>query len=121
MKRIETPIPNPVFRRRSSGVLMHITSLAGRHGSGDLGPEAHRFVGFLAAAGQSWWQMLPVGPVGRAPWFSPYDSASSFAGSPLLVSLELLGRDSLLTPRELAPARDLAARRVNFSVVLRFR
>ena len=50
--------------RRSAGVLLHPTSLPGPHGSGDLGPEARAFVDFLAAAGQSWWQMLPVNPIG---------------------------------------------------------
>jgi 4-alpha-glucanotransferase len=109
------------FRRRSSGVLMHVTSLPGRHGSGDLGTEAHRFLDFLAAAGQSWWQMLPVCPAGRAPGFSPYDSPSAFAGSPWLVSLDALGRDGLLTKRDLDPVPGLSARRVNFPAVLRFR
>jgi 4-alpha-glucanotransferase len=89
--------------RRSSGLLLHPTSLAGPHGSGDLGPEAHDFVDFLAAGGQSWWQMLPVGPPGAAPGFSPYSSYSAFAGSPYLISLELLKRDRLLDARDIAP------------------
>src|SRR6187401_3650633 len=89
------------FRVRSSGVLMHVTSLPGPHGSGDLGPEAHRFIDFLAAAGQSWWQTLPIGPAGRPPAFSPYDSASAFAGSPWLVSLADLARHRLLSKRDL--------------------
>jgi 4-alpha-glucanotransferase len=109
------------FRRRSSGVLMHVTSLPGPHGSGDLGPEAHRFIDFLAAAGQSWWQMLPIGPAGRAPAFSPYDSPSAFAGSPWLVSLVDLARQSLLSKRDLEPAPGLSSRQVNFPAVLRFR
>lgn len=109
------------FRRRCSGILMHLTSLPGPHGSGDLGPHAHRFVEFLAAAGQSWWQMLPIGPPGRAPGFSPYDSASAYAGSPWLVSLEVLRRDGLLTKRDLKPAPSFSSRQVNFSAVRRFR
>jgi 4-alpha-glucanotransferase len=100
---------------------MHVTSLPGLHGSGDIGPEAHRFIDFLAAAGQSWWQTLPIGPPGRAPAFSPYDSASAFAGSPWLVSIEVLGRDGLLAKRELQPAPGLSARHVNFPATLRFR
>ncbi|MCI0356094.1 MAG: 4-alpha-glucanotransferase, partial [Acidobacteria bacterium] len=60
------------FLRRSSGILMHVTSLPGPHGCGDLGPKAHRFIDFLADAGERWWQMLPIGPPGRAPAFSPY-------------------------------------------------
>ena len=99
------------FRRRSSGVLMHVTSLPGPHGSGDVGPEAHRFIDFLAAAGQSWWQTLPIGPVTRSPAFSPYDSASAFAGSPWLVSLVDLARQSLLSTRDLEPAPGLSRMR----------
>src|SRR5258708_4399641 len=61
---------NP-FSERCSGILLHPTSLPGPHGVGDLGPQAHRFVDFLARAGQRYWQMLPVGPlVGPAPWAS---------------------------------------------------
>lgn len=71
--------------RRASGLLLHPTSLPG----GDLGPEAYRFVDFLTAAGQTWWQMLPVCP--PDPWDSPYQSLSSFAGNPKLISEEKLG------------------------------
>lgn len=113
--------PTLDFRRRSSGLLMHVTSLPGPHGSGDLGAEAHRFVDFLAQAGQTWWQMLPIGPPGRAPAFSPYDSASAFAGSPWLVSLGVLAREGLLAPRDLRLAPGLSARRVNFPATLPFR
>src|SRR5678816_3167679 len=91
--------------RRTSGLLLHPTSLPGRHGTGDLGPAAHEFVDFLAAAAQQWWQMLPVGPPGAAPGYSPYSSYSAFAGSPYLVSLELLHRDGLLDRGDLAAPR----------------
>ena len=73
---------------RSSGVLLHITSLPGPHGSGDLGPDAYRLVEWLRAAGQSLWQVLPIHPVG--PGDSPYMGLSAFAGSPTLVALEPL-------------------------------
>ena len=109
------------FHRRSSGILLHITSLPGPHGSGDLGPESHRFVKFLADAGQSWWQTLPIGPPGRAPAFSPYDSPSAFAGSPWLVSLEVLARRGLLGRHDLRPADGLSSRQVNFQATLSFR
>jgi 4-alpha-glucanotransferase len=109
------------FRHRSSGILMHVTSLPGPHGSGDLGTEAHRFIEFLADAGQTWWQMLPLGPPGRSPAFSPYDSASAFAGSPWLVSLGVLAREGLLAARDLRSAPGLSGRRVNFPATLRFR
>ncbi|HEY3837466.1 MAG TPA: 4-alpha-glucanotransferase [Bryobacteraceae bacterium] len=74
---------------RSSGILLHPTSLPGPYGIGDLGPEARRFVDFLAAAGQTLWQVLPLGPTGYGD--SPYQCFSAIAGSPLLISLEDLG------------------------------
>lgn len=81
--------------RRSAGLLLHITSLPGPHGNGDMGPAARRFIDFLQAAGQRWWQMLPVNPPGRGN--SPYSGASAFAGNPLLVSLQDLVEDGLLS------------------------
>lgn len=85
---------------RSSGVLLHPTSLPGRFGAGDLGPEAYRFADFLAAAGQRIWQVLPLGPTGYGD--SPYQSFSTFAGNPLLVSLEKLMEDGDLSAQDLA-------------------
>jgi 4-alpha-glucanotransferase len=76
----------PDLDQRASGVLMHLTSLPGPHGIGDLGPAALEFVDFLAEAGQAWWQMLPVGPTGTGN--SPYMSTSAFAGNPLLIHIE---------------------------------
>ncbi len=87
------------FGERSSGILLHPTSLPGPFGVGDIGPAAHRFAEFLARAGQRWWQMLPVVPPGGGD--SPYDSPSAFAGSPLLVSLEFLARDGWLEASDL--------------------
>ena len=75
---------------RASGVLLHPTSLPGRHGIGGLGPEAYSFLEFLAATGQRWWQMLPLGPTGFGN--SPYQSHSSFAGNALLIDLDDLVR-----------------------------
>jgi 4-alpha-glucanotransferase len=74
--------------QRSSGVLLHITSLPSRGGIGDLGPAAHAFVAFLAAAKQHVWQVLPLCPTGYGN--SPYAGSSAFAGNPSLISLELL-------------------------------
>jgi len=68
---------------RSAGVLLHPTSLPGPCGIGDLGPEAHRFVEFMAAAGLKLWQVLPIGPTGYGD--SPYQCFSAFAGNPMLV------------------------------------
>ena len=111
----------PDFLPRSSGILLHVTSLPGPHGCGDLGAEAHRFLEFLAESGQGWWQMLPIGPPGRAPGWSPYDSASAFAGSLWLVSLTSIARQGLLPPHELKPPPGLTSRRVNFAATLRYR
>src|SRR5580700_5827276 len=79
---------------RSSGILLHPTSLASPYGIGDLGAEARRFVDFLAAAGQSLWQVLPLGPTGYGD--SPYQCFSARAGNPLLISLEGLVEKSWL-------------------------
>jgi 4-alpha-glucanotransferase len=83
---------------RSSGVLLHPTSLAGRYGIGDLGPGARAFVEVLARAGQRLWQVLPLGPTGYGD--SPYQCFSAFAGNPLLLSLDDLIDQGLLTPAE---------------------
>jgi 4-alpha-glucanotransferase len=80
---------------RSSGVLLHPTCLPGRFGIGDLGPSAFEFIEWLLAAGQRLWQVLPLGPTGYGN--SPYQSFSAFAGNPLLVSLDALIEEGLLT------------------------
>src|SRR3974390_1689657 len=74
--------------QRSSGVLLHISSLPSYGGIGDLGPAAHEFVDFLAAAKQHVWQVLPLCPTGYGN--SPYAGSSAFAGNPFLISLEFL-------------------------------
>jgi 4-alpha-glucanotransferase len=110
---------NP-FSERCSGILLHPTSLPGPHGVGDLGPEAHRFVDFLARAGQRYWQMLPVAPLGGGA--SPYDSPSAFAGSPLMISLEVLVERGLLDPADVVdPGRFRSGRRVHYAAAQRYR
>jgi 4-alpha-glucanotransferase len=84
---------------RSSGVLLHPTSLPGRFGIGDLGPRAFEFIDMLASAGQRLWQILPLGPTGYGD--SPYQCFSAFAGNPLLISLERLLEDGLLAPTDM--------------------
>ena len=79
---------------RSSGILLHPTSLPGPFGIGDLGPEAYKFVDFLVQAGQSLWQVLPLGPTGYGD--SPYACYSAFAGNTLLISPEQLLVEGLL-------------------------
>jgi 4-alpha-glucanotransferase len=85
---------------RSGGILLHPTSLPGRYGIGDLGEWAYRFVDFLHDAGQSIWQMLPLGPTSYGD--SPYQSLSTFAGNPLLISLDVLAGEGWLTGDDLA-------------------
>ena len=86
--------------KRSCGILMPISSLPSPHGIGTLGAEARKFVDFLAAARQSWWQILPVGPTSYGD--SPYQSFSAYAGNPYFVDLDLLCKDGLLTPDEVS-------------------
>jgi 4-alpha-glucanotransferase len=81
---------------RSSGILLHPTSLPGPFGIGDLGPVAYRWVETLAVMKQSWWQVLPLGPTGAGD--SPYQSFSAFAGNVNLISPELLAQDGLVNP-----------------------
>ena len=78
---------------RASGILLHPTSLPGGFGVGDLGPEAYNFADFLASAGQSLWQVLPLGPTGYGD--SPYAGYSAFAGNTLLISPERLVAEGL--------------------------
>jgi 4-alpha-glucanotransferase len=87
---------------RSAGLLLHPTSLPGPFGIGDLGPGAWRWIDFVADAGCRWWQVLPLGPTGYRD--SPYQSFSSFAGNPLLISPEALLEDGLLSAADLADA-----------------
>ncbi len=95
---------------RFGGVLLHPVSLPGKYPVGDIGPEAYRFVDFLSLAGQTLWQILPIGPTGYGD--SPYASLSSFAGNPLLVSLDQLEERGLVTKEEIA---DLCAEPWGFS------
>jgi len=104
---------------RSSGILLHPTSLPGRFGIGDLGPEAYKFVDFLAAAGQRIWQVLPLGPTGYGD--SPYQLFSAFAGNPLLISLDQLVVEGLLLDEELERAPQFPADEVDYGRVIRFR
>jgi len=102
--------------RRSSGIILPIFSLPSPHGIGTLGQAAHDFAAFLAAAGQRYWQILPIGPTGYGD--SPYQSFSSFAGSPYFIDLDTLAEQGLLTRAEIEGA-DWGAdcRRVDYGKV----
>ncbi len=104
---------------RSSGILLHPTSLPGRFGIGDLGGAAYDFIDFLVASGQSLWQILPLGPTGYGD--SPYQSFSAFAGNPLLVSPDELVDEGLLTEDDLETVPGFPADRVDYGGVLRFK
>ena len=104
---------------RSSGVLAHITSLPGPHGSGDLGAGARHFVDWLAGSGQRLWQILPLG--GPGPGNSPYMAPSAFAGNLILIDLHELHARGWLEADELAPAPGFDAHRVDWASVFPFR
>jgi len=104
---------------RSCGILLHPTSLPGPFGIGDLGPAAYEFADFLEEAGQSIWQMLPLGPTGYGD--SPYQCFSAFAGNPALISLTRLGDEGLLNARDLDDVPDFPADQVEYERVNRFK
>ena len=106
------------LEQRSSGVLLHITSLPGPHGMGDFGPGAYHYVNWLVSAGQSVWQWLPTTPIG--PCDSPYQSVSAFAGSPLMVALEPLVQSGWL-PAPTLPEGGFEAARVDYARVVPWR
>jgi len=88
-----------MFAQRSSGILLHPTSLPSKGGIGDLGPASYEFVNWLAGAKQSLWQVLPLGPVGYGN--SPYSCTSAFAGNVLMISLERLVERGYIDPARL--------------------
>lgn len=98
---------------RTSGILLHPTSLPGNFGVGDLGPEAYKFVDFLVSAGQSLWQVLPLGPTGYGD--SPYACYSAFAGNTLLISPERLIAEGLLDSSNFKTSLAHASDRVDYS------
>src|ERR671939_487300 len=105
--------------KRLSGILLHPTSLPGRFGVGDLGGEAYRFVDWLAAAGQAFWQIMPLGPTGYGD--SPYSSFSAFAGNTNLVSPEKLVESGLLSDSDVQNAPDSAPGRVDYGEVIEYK
>ncbi|HCF62299.1 MAG TPA: 4-alpha-glucanotransferase [Myxococcales bacterium] len=104
--------------KRAAGVILHISSLPGNNGIGDLGEPAHRFVDYLVSAGQAYWQILPVGPNDQG---NPYCAQSSWAGSPFLISLDELARLGDLTAAEVEAARAPHRNGVDYGFVLRTR
>ena len=109
---------NNVTFPRSSGVLLHPTSLPGRYGIGDLGEWAYRFVDWLESAGQTIWQMLPLGPTSYGDL--PYQCLSAFAGNPNLISFDRLVDDGWLMPEEVADVPDFPIYSVDFGEVITY-
>ena len=104
---------------RASGILLHPTSLPGPYGVGDLGAEAYAFVDFLAGAGQTLWQVLPLGPTGYGD--SPYQCFSAFAGNTLLISPDKLVEQGLLAKQDTADAPQFAAERIEYGPVIEYK
>lgn len=109
------------MNKRSSGVLLHITSLPSAYGIGDLGPAAHRFADLLSTAGQRYWQILPLNPT--CPEFanSPYQGTSAFAGNTWLISPEQMVADGFLAPEDIADPPEFSIDRVDYSAVLDYK
>src|SRR4030095_5274492 len=116
---MRVPILQGMSHPRSSGVLLHPTSLPGRFGIGDLGPAARQFVAFLTHARQRIWQVLPLGPTGYGD--SPYQCFSCFAGNPLLISLHALVDADLLSVADVDDARVGPVETVDYGRVIAHR
>ncbi|MDQ5851730.1 MAG: 4-alpha-glucanotransferase [Chloroflexota bacterium] len=108
-----------MFDTRGSGILLHPTSFPGRGGIGELGPAAYRFVDWLHAAGQQFWQILPLGPTGYGD--SPYASFSAFAGNPLLISLKVLANEGLVDAQALDSAPHFNEDSVEYGPVIEWK
>jgi 4-alpha-glucanotransferase len=106
---------------RTSGILLHPTSLPGRFGIGDLGEPAYRFVDFLCETGLRLWQMLPLGAIRGVYDNSPYQCLSIFAGNTMLISLDKLAEEGLLERSDLEPAPDFHGDTVDYETVTRFK
>jgi len=104
---------------RGSGILLHPTSLPGEFGTGDIGPEAFRFIDQLKTAGQAYWQILPLGPTGYGD--SPYQSPSAFAGNPLLISPKELVADGLLAEADIENIPNFPTDRADFTAVAKWK
>lgn len=102
------------MNKRSSGILLHITSLPSKHGIGDFGPTSYEFVDFLVKAEQKYWQVLPLNPTEITYGNSPYSSPSSFAGNPILISPELVKEEGYLSTSQISEIPEFQADKVDF-------
>ena len=106
-------------RERCSGILVHPTSFPSPYGIGDMGPGAYDFIDFLEETGQHLWQVLPLGPTGFGD--SPYQSFSSFAGQPLIISPDQLKKLGLLTKEDLADIPEWDPDKVDYGPVIQYK
>ena len=104
---------------RSAGILLHPTSLPGKYGIGDLGKEAFKFIDLLIEAGQTLWQVFPLGPTGYGD--SPYQCFSAFAGNPLLVSPDILRKDNFLSDEDLKNLPEQNPAHIDFGKVIEYK
>lgn len=104
---------------RSAGILLHPTSLPGKYGIGDLGHDAYKFLDFMESAGQTLWQVFPLGPTGYGD--SPYQCFSAFAGNPLLISPDLLIEDDLLKKADLEDHGDFNPKNIDYGEVINWK
>ena len=105
--------------KRESGILLHLSSLPTKYGIGTLGEEAYRFVDFLKRAGQSYWQILPIGPTSYGD--SPYQSCSIYAGNPYFVDVDTLIKEGILAPEDLEDCWWGAPGRVDYAAMYYYR
>ncbi len=123
VQELFTALPMAVLKlehpvnKRGAGILMHITSLPSEYGTGDIGKEAFRFVDFLRRSGQKYWQLLPLNPISASQHFSPYSALSSMAGNALLISLESLVQDGLLSESEIQSGVPAGGKHVDYSAL----
>ncbi|MDR3629024.1 MAG: 4-alpha-glucanotransferase [Desulfocapsaceae bacterium] len=113
---------NPIANiQRTSGILAHLTSLPSPYGIGDMGPSGYSFLQFLHDCGQSCWQFLPVGPTNPIFDNSPYMSTSAFAGSPLLISPDLLYQNGLISQQTRDDHPDFSPFTTEFAKVIPYK
>ena len=110
-----------MLKQRSSGILLHITSVPSPYGIGDFGPATYKFVDFLKRAGQTCWQILPLNHTTSSTGHSPYNCFSAFAGNPLLISPDLMVRDGLLKRNEVPKPPTFPADKVDFAKVTSYK
>ncbi|GBD87982.1 4-alpha-glucanotransferase [bacterium BMS3Abin03] len=105
--------------KRSAGILLHPTSLPGKYGIGDLGNDAFKFVDFLKDAGQTLWQVFPLGPTGYGD--SPYQCFSAFAGNPLLISPDKLKEDGFLNEKDLENPPEFDPVKIDYGSLIEYK